>query len=218
MRKLLVFGTGDFADVVSYVLETKLGRPIAAYTVHEKYLPASTYREKPLVAFERIREMYPPREYDAVVGMIGKHMFDQREQIFVQLRQMGYRIPNVIDPSACVDTRRMGEGNIILANASIEAHCQIGKGNIIWQNVVMPHHNRLGSFNNLAPSVSLSGYSKVGNHCFVGNNVCLKNRVELSDYVFVGAGTYVAQSIASKKVMVPYRSYELTGKTGFDFL
>lgn len=218
MRKLVVFGTGDFADVVSYVLEEKLGYRILAYTVNKEYISGSSYREKPLVPFERILEMYPPKECGMVLGMIGKHMFDQRSKIFEQLVEMGYWLPNIIDPSARVDTKRMGFGNIILAHASIEAHCLIGRGNIIWQNVVLPHHNRIGDFNNLAPSVSLSGYSRVGNHCFVGNNACLKNRVELADYVFVGAGTYIAQSIKSKRVIVPSRSYELTGKTGYDFL
>lgn len=218
MRRLLVFGTGDFADVVSYVLETELGRRIEAYTIHEKYIETPYYRDKPLVPFEKIKTLYQPGEFDVVLGMIGKHMFEQRAEIFEQIRQMGYRIPNVVDPSARVDAKWIGEGNIILAHTTIEAHCQIGRGNIIWQNVVLPHHNKIGNFNNLAPSVSFSGYSRIGSHCFIGNNACLKNRVSLSDYVFVGAGAYIAQSINSKKVIVPNRSYELKNKTGFDFL
>lgn len=218
MKKLIMFGTGDFSDVVSYVLEKKLGREIAAYTVYREYVNGSSYRGRPLEAFENIGESCPPREYEMALGMIGKQMFRQRERIFHEIREKGYRIINVIDPSASVDTAELGEGNIILANASIETHCRVGDGNIIWQNVVMPHHNQVGSFNNLAPSVSLSGYSAVGSHCFIGNNVCVKNRVEISDYAYVGAGAYVSKSLASGKVLVPGRSYELEGKTGFDFL
>lgn len=218
MKKLVMFGTGDFADVVSYVLEKKLGRCIEAYTVNEAYISEPSYNQRVLTAFEALPETFSPEEYEVVIGMIGKHMFDQREKVFCQLRAMGYDIPNVIDPTASVDAGELGSGNIILANTSIEAHCAVGDGNIIWQNVVLPHHNRVGSFNNLAPSVSFSGYSKVGNHCFIGNNVCIKNKVEVADYVFAGAGSYLAQSVASHKVIVPNRSYELTEKTGFDFL
>lgn len=235
MKKLLIFGTGHFADVVSYVLTEKMGRKVEAYTIHGKYLSnacyqnyskfagreevhSASYRGRPVEAFERLEERYPKEEYEVVIGTIGKQMFNQREEIFRQVKQMGYDIPNVIDPTVSIDTEQIGEGNIILANSSIEAHCIIGEGNIIWQNVVLPHHNHVGNFNNLAPSVSLSGYSKIGNHCFVGNNVCIKNRTELSDYVFVGAGSYVSKSVAPNKVIVPYRSYELPEKTGFDFL
>lgn len=218
MKDIVVFGTGDFSDIVSFVLEKKLGRTIAAYTVHSSYKMQDHYNGKKLTSFETLCEEYPPQKYNVVMGFIGKHMFDQRAFVCETLWQLGYEMENVIDPSATVDTAQLGRGNIILANASIEAHCEVGDGNIIWQNVVLPHHNKVGSFNNLAPSVSLSGYSQVGNHCFVGNNVCVKNHVALHDYAYVGAGAYVSKDVMSKHVLVPHRSYELQEKNGFDFL
>ena len=219
-KDCIVFGTGDFADIVSYVMEKRLRYRIAAYTVSRVFLKdrVLSYQGKPLVEFETIEEQYPPEDYEFVIGMIGKKMFDQRSTLFNRIRKKGYDLPNVIDPRACVDTELIGKGNIILANVSIEKHCRIGSGNIIWQNVVMPHHNRVGSFNNLAPSVSLSGYSVVGNHCFIGNNVCIKNHVAIDDYAYIGAGSYVAHTVKTKEVLVPHPSYVLDGKTGFDFL
>lgn len=218
MKKLLVFGTGDFADVVSFVLEAKLKRRIDAYAVHGRYRGGDTYRGRRLAALENMTEEFPPCEYEVALAVIGKRMFDQREAAFTQLRELGYELVSVIDPSAQVDTKDIGAGNIILANAAIEAHCRVGEGNIIWQNVVLPHHNEIGSFNNLAPSVSLSGYSKVGNHCFLGNNVCVKNRLEIADYAYIGAGSYVSRPVEAGTVLVPHRSYVLEGKSGFDFL
>ncbi len=218
MKKLLVFGTGDFADVVSYVLEAKLGRPVEAYVVHGQYRSADRYAGRPLGALEDMCREYPPQEYAVVPGMIGKKMFDQRAAVFAQLFDWGYELENVIDPSAQVDTEEIGRGNIILANVCVEAHCRIGDGNILWQNAVLPHHNVIGSFNNLAPSVSLSGYSRVGNHCFLGNHVCVKNRVEIADYAYIGAGAYISRNVEKGAVMVPPRSYKLEGKTGYDFL
>ncbi|MCD8155617.1 MAG: hypothetical protein LUF78_13215 [Clostridiales bacterium] len=218
MKEIVVFGTGDFSDVVSHVLKNKLGRMPAAYTVHRKYLSGTSCHSVPLVALEELAEKYPPGEYEVVLALIGRRMFDQRAAAAQILWEMGYHLANVVDPSAEVDSEELGEGNIILAHTSIEAHCRIGNGNIIWQNVVMPHHNQVGNFNNLAPSVSLSGYSAVGSHCFVGNNVCIKNRVRVEDYTYIGAGAYVQRAPVSGSVLVPGRSYVLDGKTGFDFL
>ena len=218
MKQLVVFGTGDFSDIVSFVLEKKLKRTITAYTVDAKYKTHDSYNGKPLVAVEQLCDLYPPKTHDIVIGFIGKQMFNQRMTIAKKLVALGYQLENVIDPCASVDTETIGHGNVILANASIEAHCEVGDCNIIWQNVVMPHHNKVGSFNNLAPSVSLSGYSQVGSHCFVGNNVCIKNRVVISDYAYIGAGSYVSKNVESRHVLVPHRSYELEDKTGFDFL
>ena len=218
MKPVLVFGTGDFADIVSFVLEKKMGRSIAAYAVHARFKREDFWRERPLVSLEESALLYPPGEYDAALAVIGKKMFRQREALFVEIRGMGYRLINVIHPRACVDTGEIGSGNVILANVSIEAHCSIGDGNIIWQNTVLPHHNKIGSFCNLAPSVSLSGYSSVGTHCFVGNNVCVKNRIHIPDDCFIGAGAYVSGPLREGTVLVPERSIVLAGKTGFDFL
>ena len=221
MSGIIVFGIGDFSDIVTYILEEKLGIEVAAYTVNREYLESMADREwnhKMLLPFETIEEACPPDRYEMAVGFIGKQMFRQREAVFCQIREKGYALCNVIDPSACVDTEQIGEGNIILANTSIEHHCKVGDGNLIWQNVVLPHHNVVGSFNNLAPSVSLSGYSTIGDHCFVGNNSCIKNRVHIGNYAYIGAGSYIAKPVEDNTVMVPHRSYRLEGKTGFDFL
>ena len=258
MKPVIIFGTGDFADVVSFVFLKNPDAEIAAYTVNAEYIKEPSYHGRKLLPFEGIEEQFPPSDYDFVPGFIGKKMFTQREAIFRAIREKGYHIRNVIDPSAsvdillpeggpaaaeqkvngsadlpagetgcadpasgkagCADPPAMGEGNIILAHTSIEAHSRIGSGNIIWQNVVLPHHNVIGDFNNLAPSVSLSGYSRIGSHCFVGNNVCVKNRVYIYDYAYIGAGSYVAHDVPENTVIVPARSYALEGRTGFDFL
>lgn len=218
MRSLLVFGTGDFSDVISYILEEKLNLKIQAYVLNASYCTEDEYRGKPLLPLETIEDHVNPAECDMVMGFIGKQMMQQKALQFETVRSMGFGMPNIIDPSSSVDTQQLGEGNIILANVAIEAHCVVGSGNLIWQNVVLPHHNQVGSFNNLAPSVSFSGYSKVGNHCFIGNNVALNNRIEVGDYSYIGAGSYVNRSLPEGTVYVPSRGQVLADKSGFDFL
>ena len=220
MKKIIMFGIGDFSDILYHIITEKLRRRVVAYTVESDYLKKGcmTYNGHVLVPFDTLEKMYSPEDHAVVIGMIGKRMFRQRENIRNHILAKGYSLPNIIDPSAQVDTRDMKEGNIILANSSIEAHCRIGSCNIIWQNVVLPHHNVVGSFNNLAPSVSLSGYSRIGSHCFVGNNVSVKNKTEIEDYSYIGAGAYISSPVKSYTVMVPPRSYELKENSVFDFL
>ena len=217
-KKVIVFGTGDFSDIVSYVLDKVNHCEICGYTINENYISENKYQNKPLMPFEKIEKICPPEDYDIVLGFIGKKMFGQRMEIFFQIKEKGYKIPNVIHKSACVDTEKIGEGNIIMQNVSIEHHSIVGSGNIIWPNVVLPHHNVLGDFNNLAPSVSLSGYSKIQDHCFLGNNSCVNNHVCVQSYAYVGAGAYAAKDVPEQHVLVPNRSYYLKDKTGFDFL
>ncbi|HHX36637.1 MAG TPA: hypothetical protein GX717_01490 [Clostridiaceae bacterium] len=215
---IVVFGLGDFSDVVSFVLAEKLGAKIVGYTVNEQYLTSTSYRNRPVYPFETIEEIYPPSEFAMVIGFIGKKMFDQRAEVFRTAKAKGYRLPNVIHPSTACDSDQLGEGNIIFHNVSIEHHCKVGDANIIWQNVAFPHHNRIGNFNNIAPAVTLSGYAGISNHCFVGNNVSVKNKIKINDYAYVGANAYISHEVPSRTVWVPMRSYQLTDKDPFDFL
>ena len=42
-KGIVVFGTGDFSDIVSFILEKKQNRTIAAYTVDAKYKTQDQY-------------------------------------------------------------------------------------------------------------------------------------------------------------------------------
>lgn len=216
-KKIVVFGIGDFSDIVCFVAEHRLGQTISGFTVNEKYVKSDEHKGRPLVPFERLEEYFPPEETDLYLGFISKKMFLDREEVFNSMKERGYRVLNLIHPSASVDTDEIGEGNIILQNCSVEHHCSLGNCNILWANVALPHHNKVGNFNNLAPSISLSGYSSIGNHCYIGNNSTIKNRIHIPDFAFVGAGSYITKPIEEKSVWVPHRSYPLEDKTSFDF-
>lgn len=218
--KIVVYGTGDFSDVVSYVIEDKLGGEVAGYVLDRQYLPADTdqYQGKPLYAFDDLAARFPADEYGVFIGFIGKKMFSFRQKAFMRLKEMGYGLPNVVHPTAAVDSDKIGDGNLIMHNACIERHCQVGDCNIIWQNVVFPHHNIVGSFNNFGPCASLSGYSVIGSNCFIGGNSAISNKVVVSNQAFIGANSLITKNVGEQEVWVPTRSYSLENKTSFDFL
>lgn len=215
-KKNIVFGTGDFADILTVKLE-EAGIHVWGYTVDREWITASEYNARPLFAFEELNQRVKPAECNIYIGIIGKHMFQLRESIYHTICDQGYIAPNFISPRACVLTKNIGLGNIIMENVVIEAHCHVGHGNIIWPNVVLPHHNTVGNFNNLSPSVSFSGYSKIGNRCFIGNNASLNNHVTVANRALVGAGVFVQRDLGEEEVLVAERSYVLSGRKSYEF-
>ena len=55
-KKVIVFGTGDFSDIVSYVLEKVNHCEICGYTINENYISENKYQNKPLMPFEKIEK------------------------------------------------------------------------------------------------------------------------------------------------------------------
>lgn len=52
-REIIIFGIGDFADILVEKLKDD-GKHIFAYTVNQKWLRDSEYKGKPLWAFEEL--------------------------------------------------------------------------------------------------------------------------------------------------------------------
>lgn len=217
--KNIIFGIGDFADVL-FEKVIGSGGNVDAFCIDREYASnVSIDIERPLIFYEDLKLQYTTEDKIGIyLGVIGKKtMFEQRRMAYERIKNDGFVLLNYVDSSAIVNTDDIGDGNIIMENVVVESHCKIGNGNIIWPNVVMPHHNTIGSFNNISPSVSFSGYSSVGNQCFIGNNACLNNHVHIFDKGLVGAGVFARNDLKPSDVLVTAEAYVLKDRKSWEF-
>lgn len=218
MKPFIVFGTGDFSDIVTYLIENDLERKIAAYVLDDQFIidTHTTYHNKPVIPLSKVESLYSPELYSVAIGFIGKNMFEQREEKFDFFYSRNYELENLIHPSAIMSNCKMGVGNIILENCVFGFSTKIENCNIAWPLVSINHHGTVGSFNNLSPSMSTSGGVKIGNNCFLGNNSTYKNKICVADYTLVGAGAYITHDTERFGVYVPQRTVQLK-KSSLDF-
>lgn len=215
-NQVVMFGASGLAEIVEDMMKQYLGIEVAGYVINDEFYSPEENYGKNVIPRSEMCEKYPPEEWGVVLGFMVNDMYVSREKTYRQLKEWGYSFPNIIHPSAVVDTENLGEGNIIFPGVVIEKHCSVGKMNIFWPNVVLPHDNLVGDFCNLAPSVSFSGGSCCGSHCFIGNSSTLKNEVTVHDFGFVGANSYVSSDVMPYEVIVPQRSMVLEGKKSTD--
>ena len=215
MNKIILYGLGDFADIISCIIDRTDNYEVSGFTLDNKYIDEKEYKGLPIIGFEEIETVFSPEEYSIVIAFIGGNMYRERENKFNQAINKGYSLPNIISKNVRINSSSIGMGNIILENISVGDFC-IGDGNIFWQGTILPHHNRVGNFNNFGPGSSLSGYSSIGNNCFIGNNSIIKNKVRIADYTLVGAGAYVDKNTDEYDVYVPSKSIKIDKKS-FDF-
>lgn len=219
MKPVVLIGAGQFAEYVRYLLENALGERVAAFAVDRKYL-AETAGEKdglPVVAYQELRELYPPAEYCVAVAFLGDDMFDSREKTFLECVAWGYDLPNLIHPSVVDQSVELGEGNIIGAGTVLGPFTRLGRGNVLFDLSFTAHNVTVGSFNLLTAHVSPMGNCVIGSHCFVGAGSTVNNRVVLADYTLVGANAFVRRDTRPYQVVVPARGVTLEGKKSTDF-
>ena len=70
MAKVVVFGTGSFAECVHFYLTHDSPHEVVAFTVHGDRIDEQTeLAALPVVAFEDLTETHPPDEYDMFVAV-----------------------------------------------------------------------------------------------------------------------------------------------------
>lgn len=209
-KPLVIYGTGDFALIV-YEVALESGLEVAAFTSDATETPVVQEGLPPYISRSFLLDSYPPDRYDVFIGFLRKDLMSLRSERFNEVRSLGYNLPNLIQPSACV-YGSLGQGNLLMAGAMIGPRSHIGNGNVLWQNCVLSHDNEIGDFNNISPTASFSGYSKTGSHTLIGNGAVLNNHVSVGDWALVGAGAYARKDVPSGCVLVPPQSYILEEK------
>lgn len=211
MNKYIIYGAGDFADIMRYYVENDLKEEVVCYTVNRCYLDESYRNGLPVVPFENIEQLYEPEKHSMIIGIIARNMFRPRENAYRAIKAKGYGLPNIIHTTASIAPEMIGDANIIMDNSVIGPNCRIGNGNIIWPCVSIAHQNIVGDFNQFAGCASTVGMIEIGNHCFIGNN-CTVN-AKIADYTFIGAGTYIRKDTEEFGVYTTPREIKLNRKS-----
>lgn len=207
MKDFIIYGAGDFADIVRYYIEKDLKCNVACYTVESKFIEQEEKGGLPVVPFEKLEMRFKPCDYFVAIGIVGRGMFQVRALAYNAIKEKGYEMPNIIHSTASNCAETIGDANIIMDNSVIGPMCRIGCGNIIWPCVSIAHQNVVGDFNQFAGCSSSVGMIEIGSHCFIGNNCTLNAKI--ADYTFVGAGTYIRKNTEEYGVYTTPREVKL---------
>jgi sugar O-acyltransferase (sialic acid O-acetyltransferase NeuD family) len=218
MKKVIIFGNGDFARRMCYYITTDTDWELCGFTVEAEYLNNATFQGLPLINFDTITDKYPNSEYEIVLGVGYRKMNTIRQRIFLECKQKGYRISQFVHSTSFIQTDNIGEGTIILERVLILPFTSIGVGNLILSGATISHDNSIGDFNLIAAMTSTCGFVTIKNNCFLGNRCMVIDGVTLHDYALVGAGANVKKDMMPYEVMVPARSVTLENKRSTDFI
>lgn len=124
----------------------------------------------------------------------------ERFQLFNDINVDRNKLTNFIHPLSYYPSNlKLGVGNIILSNSTIQSNVSIGDLNIINSNVTIEHDTRLGDGNFIAANVAIGAKVLLGSHNFIGLNSSIRENVSL-DEVFVGMHSLVLSNFNKTRV------------------
>ena len=101
-RSLVIFGTGEIAQLAHYYFNTDSEYDVVAFTVDAPYLKELNFNGLPVVAFENITTQYPPEQYDLFIALSYNKLNVNRKNKCLLAKKLGYSLPSFISSHATV--------------------------------------------------------------------------------------------------------------------
>lgn len=218
MKNIVILGNNDFGRLLNYYVSVDDSRQAVAFTVNKEYIKENTFCELPVVPFEDVEAIYPPREYEILIAIGNSKMNDVRKKMYYECKKKGYTVASYIHSSCSIHTKDIGEGNILLENCLLYPYSKLGNGNLLWDHVLISHDCIVGDFNTFSSYADLCGYVKIGNNGYFGKHCILNDYMEVADYTLVGAAAYAKGKTEVYDVVVPARSIVLENKKSTDLM
>ncbi len=133
------------------------------------------------------------------VGSIGDT--STRHKLFKLIKQIGFNIPIIVDPSAVVSQGTLiSEGTFIGKNAVVNTGTVIGECSIVNTGAIIEHDCFIGAFSHISPGTVLCGEVNVGANSHIGAGSVVKQKVIVGNDVLVGAGSVLLNDLPDRVI------------------
>lgn len=182
MKKLLVYGSGDFGQLVRDII-LQCDREFVGFI--DDYNQGSDI----LGSYETIKTKYLPDLYEIVVAIGYKHM-QARWTIYQQILQDGYTVPCLIHPKAYVRNQEaISSGTIVMIGAIVDFNSQMEELTVLWPGAVLNHDSIVKSNTFVSPNATICGFVTVGEGSFIGAGSVVADHVIVPPGSFIKAGS-----------------------------
>lgn len=202
-RKLIVFGSGDMAELAYYYFRTDSKYDVVAFTVDSEHLNEGTCCGLPVVPFEEILSIYPPSEHYLFIALSYSKLNQVRRDRYESAIAWGYSLASYISSRATIlNDGVIGDNCFILENNTIQPFVKIGSNVTLWSGNHIGHHSTIANHTFLASHIVVSGGVEIGEQCFIGVNATLRDHIKVGNKCVIGAGVLLLASAEDETLYI----------------
>lgn len=204
MKSLIIFGTGDIAQLAHFYFSTDSDYQVVAFTVDAAYLDNDKkFCELPIVAFEELINVYSPDTHELFVALSYSKLNALRKEKYLAAKTMGYQLASYISSRATIlNGGNIGDNCFILEDNTIQPFTKIGNNVTLWSGNHIGHHSRIGDHCFIASHVVVSGGVEIGEACFIGVNATLRDHIKVGEKCVLGASTLLLADASPEGVYI----------------
>lgn len=204
MAKIIIFGTGDIAQIANYYFEIDSEHEVVAFTVNQEYLKSPSFEGKPIVPFEEIENAYSPSDFQMFIALSYSKMNKTREEKYNEAKEKGYVLCSYISTKCSYMSQYpCGDNCFIFEDNTIQPFVKIGNNVTLWSGNHIGHHSIIHDHNFISSHVVISGHCEIYSNCFLGVNSTLHNNVVIQKETLLAAGAIISKDTIEKGVYLP---------------
>lgn len=128
------------------------------------------------------------------VGSTGK--FELRRKLYEKVKQIGFILPVICDPSAVVSTfSDIGEGVFIGKKCVVNTDATVGNMSIINTGTIIEHECKIGEHSFIAIGANIAGNASIGHDTYIGAGTTVIQGITVAEYCMIGAGSVVVRNV-----------------------
>jgi sugar O-acyltransferase (sialic acid O-acetyltransferase NeuD family) len=195
MKKLVIFGTGELAELANFYFTNDSDYDVIAFCVDKKYISSEEFLGKPLVDFDIVDKLYSPDKYDMFIAIGYSKLNSNRINFFIQAKNKGFFLASYVSSKNSMwDTLSVGQNTMIMENNTIMPFVKIGDNVLIWVGNIIAHHMIVEDHVTITSHCAIGGNVLIKSKSFIGLNSTLRNNIVVNEGCIVAASSNVTKT------------------------
>jgi sugar O-acyltransferase (sialic acid O-acetyltransferase NeuD family) len=200
-NRVIVFGNTNVAELNYFYLTHDSPYEVVGFTVDGAFRGKDMLCGLPVVPFENIEKIYPPREHKMSLPLGFRDVNRFRAAKYAQAKAKGYQLISYVSSKSITwSDLEIGDSCFIFESAVVEPGVRIGNNVMIGQGSVVGHNSIIKDHCFLAPHTAIMGGVTVEPYSVLGANSTVRDGVTIARECIIGAGVTITKTTKEKGV------------------
>ena len=195
-NNIIIIGGGGHAKMCIDIIHQMKEFNIVGIIDHKSNIGKSILNVPIIGTDKDLEGLFKEGVKSAIVGFGSLNNPKSRTEKYLELKKIGYDIPNLIHPSAIIEnSASMGEGNQVMGGAIIGSGVKISDNCIINSGSIISHDSILKNNAHITPGGTLAGKVYIGENTIIGMNATIFIGVKIGKNVVISNGLNIINDI-----------------------
>ncbi|MBR9860843.1 acetyltransferase [bacterium] len=218
MKKLIIFGTGELAELSHYYFSHDSDYEVVAFCLDSDFIYDRQFLGLEVIDFEGIEERFSPEDYEMFIAVGYKNMNETRKLKYNAAKAKGYTLASYISSSCKLwPDFNKGENQMIMEGTVIMPFSKLGNNVLVWVDSILSHHSIIEDHVCITSHCAIGGKVIIGSQAFIGLNATIRDGVKVGSKALIGAGASLMKDAKENGVYLGNPA-QLTSNKSTDFL